>query len=107
MDFNVMIRVRVSTAGMDHLEEFDFEVPVNMPFEKMLVEIIEAHSLNAALSWSLWVEGEKDIKMDYSLESLRRWDDTVIVLNSSNTSNHLYPVSDPITINRMPTAGMH
>ncbi|GAP13183.1 hypothetical protein LARV_00934 [Longilinea arvoryzae] len=107
MDFNVMIRVRVNSVGIDHLEEFDYEVPVAMPFEQMLVEIVEAHSLDAALLWSLWVEGEKDIKMDYSLESLRRWDDTVIVLNSSDANNHLYPVSGSITINRMPTAGMH
>ncbi len=107
MDFNVMIRVRVSTVGIDHLEEFDYEVPVAMPFEKMLTEIIEAQSLNAALSWSLRVEGEKDIRMDYSLESLRRWDDTVIVLNSSDSDNHLYTASDPITINRIPIAGMH
>lgn len=107
MDFNVMIRVRVSTVGIDHLEEFDYEVPVAMPFEKMLVEIVEAHPLNPALPWSLRVEGEKDIKMDYSLESLRRWDDTVIVLTSSDANNHLYPESASITIGRMPTAGMH
>jgi len=69
MDFNVMIRVRVSTSGIDHLEEFDYEVPVTMTFAKMLEEIIEAHPLNAALAWNLRVEGEKDIRMDYSLET--------------------------------------
>lgn len=107
MDFNVMIRVRVSTSGIDHLEEFDYEVPVTMPFAKMLGEIIEAHHLNSCLAWILEVEDEENIREDDSLETLRRWDDTVIMLKSSDANHHLNPEAGPAQIIRMPTAGMH
>jgi hypothetical protein len=88
MAITVMVRVQVQTpaAGLD---EFDFEVPINMSLTQMKVEIVDARGWNPLLVWDIRIEGLPVVQPEDTLEKLQCWDDTAIILRSKSPENSM------------------
>jgi len=92
MPLNVIVRIQVQNAISNLPDEYDFEVSITMPLAVIKTEIIEAMGWKKpGLNWDLRIPSRPDALMDDTLETLRCWDDTVIVLRSLSVDNDILP----------------